>query len=312
MQDTYLIYGENYSLIKREIDNIIGNNVDVIKYDLSVNKIDELLDDASCMSLFGDKKVIIGEDCIFLTASNTNVNHDINYLERYIAENQHDNIVILTVLNDKLDERKKIVKALKKNVTVIKKEKIDEKNLSSFIENEFKSKGYNIDYKTAKYFVDYVGKNVDILISEINKMIIYKDDDKTITMDDINDISSKGLNDNVFDLCDAVMKKDHKKIFSCYNDLMDLKEEPIRLISLIANQFILVYQSLLLKQDGRLNNDIANILGVHPYRVKLALETNYGKKELEDIIKKLHDLDYSIKSGKKDKTTALENFLLFL
>ena len=45
MQDTYLIYGEDYSLIKREIDNIIGNNVDVIKYDLSVNKIDELLDD---------------------------------------------------------------------------------------------------------------------------------------------------------------------------------------------------------------------------------------------------------------------------
>lgn len=310
--NTYLIYGNDYGLIKREIDKIISGTSDVVKYDLLVSNVSDVIEEASCMSLFGDKKVVIGENALFLTGTNTSVNHDIDYLTSYVNAENHDNIVILTVVQDKLDERKKIVKLLKKNVTVIHKETIDEKDLPKFVIKEFLNNGYKIDYKTASYFVDYVGKNVDILLSEINKMIIYKDTDKEIFIEDILNISSKGFNDNVFDLSDAIMKKDFKKIFSCYNDLMILKEEPIKIIALLASQFTLVYQSKLLSKEGFMSKDIASTLKVHPYRVKLALETNYPDFELKDILKKLHNLDYEIKTGKVDKIVGLENFLLHL
>ena len=310
--NTYLIYGNDYGLIKREIDKITNGIIDVVKYDLSASNVSEVIEEASCMSLFGDKKVVIGENALFLTGTNTSVNHDIDYLTSYVNAENHDNIVILTVVQDKLDERKKIVKLLKKNVTIIHKETIDEKDLPKFVIKEFLNNGYKIDYKTASYFVDYVGKNVDILLSEINKMIIYKDTDKEIFIEDILNISSKGFNDNVFDLSDAIMKKDFKKIFSCYNDLMILKEEPIKIIALLASQFTLVYQSKLLSKEGFMSKDIASTLKVHPYRVKLALETNYPDFELKDILKKLHNLDYEIKTGKVDKIVGLENFLLHL
>lgn len=310
--NTYLIYGNDYGLIKREIDKITNGITDVVKYDLLVSNVSDVIEEASCMSLFGDKKVVIGENALFLTGTNTSVNHDIDYLTSYVNAENHDNIVILTVVQDKLDERKKIVKLLKKNVTVIHKESIDEKDLPKFVIKEFLNNGYKIDYKTASYFVDYVGKNVDILLSEINKMIIYKDTDKEIFIEDILNISSKGFNDNVFDLSDAIMKKDFKKIFSCYNDLMILKEEPIKIIALLASQFTLVYQSKLLSKEGFMSKDIASTLKVHPYRVKLALETNYPDFELKDILKKLHNLDYEIKTGKVDKIVGLENFLLHL
>lgn len=310
--NTYLIYGNDYGLIKREIDKITNGIIDVVKYDLSASNVSEVIEEASCMSLFGDKKAVIGENALFLTGTNTSVNHDIDYLTSYVNAESHDNIVILTVVQDKLDERKKIVKLLKKNVTVIHKESIDEKDLPKFVIKEFLNNGYKIDYKTASYFVDYVGKNVDILLSEINKMIIYKDTDKEIFIEDILNISSKGFNDNVFDLSDAIMKKDFKKIFSCYNDLMILKEEPIKIIALLASQFTLVYQSKLLSKEGFMSKDIASTLKIHPYRVKLALETNYPDFELKDILKKLHNLDYEIKTGKVDKIVGLENFLLHL
>ena len=108
------------------------------------------------------------------------------------------------------------------------------------------------------------------------------------------------------------MKKDFKKIFECYNDLMVLKEEPIKIIAMLGNQFTLVYQCKLLANEGNMSKDIASILKVHPYRVKLALDTDYMIYELEDIIKKLHNLDYEIKKGKIDKNVGLENFLLRL
>ena len=309
--NTYLIYGNDYSLIKREIENIIGGALDVVRYDLSVSKIDELLDDASCISLFGDKKVLIGENALFLTSANTNVNHNIDYLENYVKDQNHDNIVILTVL-DKLDERKKIVKLLKQKVTVIKKDEIDERDLTSFVIEEFKSKGYIIDSKCANYFISYVGKNVDILISEINKMIIYKNDDKKIEIKDIDDISSRGFKDNIFDLSNAILNKNHKEAFECYNDLIKTGEEPIRILALLANQFSLIYESKLLSESGKDSKTIADILKVHPYRVKLALESKFVKEEVKDIIKNLHELDYEIKSGKTDKNIGLENFLIHI
>ena len=310
--NTYLIYGNDYGLIKREIDKLTNGVSDVVKYDLSIDKIDELLDDASCMSLFGDKKVLVGENALFLTTTTTNVNHNLDYLSNYLNDDNHENIVVLSVLTDKLDERKKIVKLLKEKSKVIYKELIDNKDLPRFVINEFNNEGYKIDYKTANYFVNYVGKNVDILLSEINKMIIFKDNDKNITTHDINEISSKAINDNVFDLSDAIMKKDFKKMYDCYNDLLTLKEEPVKIIAMLGNQFNLVYQCKLLSSKGLSEKEIAITLNVHPYRVKLAIETDYMISELKDILIKLHNLDFEIKSGKVDKNVGFNNFLLHL
>lgn len=312
MNNVYLIYGSDYGLIKREIDKITIGISDVVKYDLSVSKIDELINDACLISIFGDKKVLIGENALFLTGMSSNINHNLDYLANYVNDTNNQNIVILTVLADKLDERKKIVKLIKEKSNIIHKDVVDEKNLGDFVVNEFKSYGFQIDFKTANYFVGFVGKNVDILISEIQKMTIYKEEDKKITIEDINLISCKGFKDNIFDLTDSIMKKDFKKIYECYNDLITIGEEPIKIIALLGSQFSHIYQVKLLNNDGKTSKEIAEILKVHPYRVKLALETDFMIYEIEDILKKLHILDFNIKSGKENKFVGLENFLLHL
>ena len=311
--NTYLIYGNDYSLIKREIDKITKEINDVTTYDLSLEKVDNLLNDASVISMFGDKKALIGENALFLSTSSSSINHDLDYLQRYLEDDNHDNIVIFTLNENKLDERKKIVKLLKKRATVIHKDVIKDKDLPDFVRDEFFNNGYKIDYKAASYFVQYAGSNVDILISEINKMMMYKDGDKIIKIEDINEITSKKMNDNIFDLSNAIMDKNFKKMYECYNDLMTLKEEPIKIIAMLGSTFTLVYQCKLLYNDGKRQNEIADILKVHPYRVKLAIENNYYKiNNIKEILKKLHNLDYEIKSGKIDKALALDNFLLHL
>lgn len=312
MYDVYLIYGEDYNLVNQEIKNICKDYDDVIHYDLNEEKIDTLLNDASCISIFGDKKVIIGDNALFLTGSSTDGLGDYSYLEKYLLSTAHQNIVIFTVLSDKLDERKKIVKLLKNNAKVIYKEKIEEKKLPAYVVSLFKKYEYNIDLKTADYFVTYVGKNIDIIISEIEKMILYKEDEKNISIEDINNICCKALNDNVFDLCDGILKKDFKKIYSCYSDLLELKMEPSIIISIISNQFLFMYQVKVLKQEGKSSAEIAKLLNAHPYRVSLNFNTDYMVYELEDVLKKLYDLDYDIKRGKKDRFTALDTFFLNL
>ena len=138
MNNIYVIYGTDYDLIKRKIDGLKENIIDVVKYNLLETNIKELLDDASCISLFGDKKVIIGENATFLTSEAKDINHDINYLEKYINYPVHDNILILYVISEKLDERKKIVKLLKEKCNIVNVLPVDDKNINNFVLNEFK------------------------------------------------------------------------------------------------------------------------------------------------------------------------------
>lgn len=312
MKDIYLIYGSDYKLIKRKLDEIKGDIKDVVTYDLSNDKIDNLLDDALCISMFEGKKLIIGENALFLTSIPSNINHNIEYLSNYLNDDNHENIVVLTVLEEKLDERKKIVKQFKEKANVIHVDKIDEKKLPEFIINEFKEKGYKIDYKTTNYFLDYVGNDINVILNEINKMILYKDYDTKITIDDVNNISSRAFKDNIFDLLDGIMKKNYKKIFECMNDLKILKEEPIKIISMLGKQITFIYRVKILSDRYNSNEEISRVLNCHPYRVKLAKECDYMTYELEDLIKKLHNLDYEIKSGKKDKILGFDDFLMRL
>lgn len=310
MNYIYLIYGPNYTLVNKEIKKITEKFKDVVSFDLANDNVSILLDDASCMSIFNDNKIVVGENAYFLTSQNTNIVHDIEYLTKYLNSNEYKNTIILSVVAEKLDERKKIVKLLKEKSKVIFKAVVDEKKLENFVIDEFKNNNKIIDFKTANYFINCVGKNIDIIISEINKMVIYKDDLKQITKEDIDNISSRAFKDNIFDFIDAIMNKDYKKMFECLYDLKRLNEEPIKIISLLANQFTLIYQVKLLSKKNIMQNKIADVLKVHPYRVKLALDNYYSLSSLENVLKKLHQLDYDIKSGKIDKNMGLEKFLL--
>lgn len=311
MENVYLIYGLNYKLIEKEVASIINGKTDVVRYDLLQDDVATLLDDASFTSIFGDQKVLIGENATFLTGEKSVINHDTDYLTRYLNVKDHDNVIIFTVLSEKLDDRKKIVKLLKETGTVIYKEKIDDKNLDAFVSNEFKRHGYKISLSNATHFVKVVGNNVDIILSELEKMMLYKDTEKEITTEDIDSLASKSVVNDVFELSNAIVSKDYKTMFACYDELME-NEEPAKIVALLGNQFTLIYQAKLLYEEGYGEESIAKMLGVHPYRVKLAIKCLFSLDEAKEMVKKLYSLDLSIKSGLKDKNDALKMFMLGL
>ena len=60
MKNFYLLYGIDNSIIENELNNIIKNNKeDIIKYSLDNTKIEDIIEDASTISMFANKKIII-------------------------------------------------------------------------------------------------------------------------------------------------------------------------------------------------------------------------------------------------------------
>ena len=279
--------------------------MNISKYDLNNDMLSLALEDAKTMSLFDDKKLVIVDNANMFTGSTSKDNE---LIEEYLNHINENTTLVLIVHNDKLDTRKKITKLIKKVGKV--QEFNDELDTTSLVRRLFKD--YNIDYKTIQLFIDRVGSNPLIIQSEINKIKIYKDNDKNITEEDILNLTAKLIEIDIFKLIDYIVRKNKEKALELYYEMLKMNEEPIKIVVILANQFRIMYQSKELLKKGYSEKDIANTLKIHPYRVKLAIQNsrNYTSDILLKNLNALADIDIGIKTGTINKDLALELFIL--
>ena len=79
----YLIYGESYRLIEEEIEKIIKENTNVITMDLNVSSLEDVIREATYVSMFQEKKFLIVRNASFFTSSKTK-EEDLDILFKYI------------------------------------------------------------------------------------------------------------------------------------------------------------------------------------------------------------------------------------
>lgn len=303
----YLLYGTKDFQIEEEIKKLSKSldEMNISKYDLNNDMLSLAIEDAKTMSLFGDKKLVIVDNANMFTGSTSK---DSEIIEKYLNHINENTTLVLIVHNDKLDTRKKITKLVNKVGKVMAFN--DELDMTSLVRRLLKD--YNIDYKTIKLFLDRVGNNPLIIQSEINKIKIYKGNDKNITDEDILNLTTKLIEIDIFKLIDYIIRKDKEKALELYYEMLKMNEEPIKIIVILANQFRIMYQSKELLKKGYSEKDIASILKIHPYRVKLAIQNsrNYTSEVLLKNLNDLADIDIGIKTGTLNKDLALELFIL--
>lgn len=310
----YLLYGSEKYLIDKEIKSIINkNNIDLINtnnYDLNLHTLTTIIDDCQTISLFSEKKAIIVYNSYIFTAKKNSIEQDSSVFENYLNNINPDTILILVLYEDKLDERKKVLKNLRKTGTV--KNFDINTSINNLVKDMFSN--YQISNTSINLLIDRVGKNLAILEQEVNKIKTYKNNDFYITESDIILLTHKSFDIDIFALIEAIVSKDKKTALNIYNEMLKYNEEPIKIIVMLANQFRIIYQAKEMYKKGYTESDIASNLGIHPYRIKLALNKarEYSSENLLNYLKKLSDLDIGIKTGNINKEIGLELFIINL
>ena len=306
----YLLYGNLEALITDYISKIITkhkiNDLNISKYNINDNLTD-IIEDANTLSLFDDKKlIIINNNALFVGKKSV----DTIALEKYIINSNPNTILIFVVNEEKLDTRRKLYKKIKEKGEVFEFNKLP--NINTYVKNLFS--GYTITNDSINLLIKRVGNDLNRLKQEIEKIKIYKINDKLITDSDIIDCTVEKIDINIFNFIDNIIRKNKSETIKTYKELLKIGEEPIKIIVMLANQFRLMYQSKLLTSKGYSEDDIASLLHVKRYPVHLAIQKSYhyNKEVLIDNLEQLADLDIKIKSGEIDKNLALELFLLRL
>lgn len=304
----YLLYGLDKDYINKRINKIISKLSidinDIVKYNLVDTDISKIIEEASMNSMFSSNKLII---------VNFNLKDDVNtdILEKYFKNYNPSSYIIFYTLIDKMDTRKKIYKLFLKYGKV---EEINnnQDNVFKYVKESINNNSYNISYGDISYFISKVGTNISNIDNELEKLYLYKLDDKNITREDIDSIVISTMDDEIFAITNAVVNNDVKRSIFLYNEFMNKNYEPTQIIGLLANQFHFLYQVKYLYNQSKTQDEISKTIEAHPYRVKLAIANlyNYTESDLLHYLDKLAILDQKIKSGQINKNTGLELFLI--
>lgn len=310
----YLFYGIEDYLIQKEIDSIKQKNnieeISISRYDLTNTNIEKIIEDCEMNSMFTDKKVIIVNNSYIFTGQSKKgqIEQNLEALEKYLNNPNIDTLLIFISDSEKLDERKKIVKLIKQKGIV--KEFNTTTNINNIVKSFFND--YKISDSSITKLINRVGNNLPLLEEEAEKLKLYKDDIKEINDEDILKITNKNVDLDIFKLIDNIIMKNKKVATETYNEMIKYGEEPIKILIMIASQIRLMYQTKLLYKKGYTEKDSASLLGIHPYRVKLATEKGrkYTESDLLMYLDNLADLDSKIKQSNIDKKMAIELFIL--
>lgn len=318
----YTILGEQTVLCEKKINDLLTKHqiesFDVVSYDMKEATIQEALFDLQTVAFLSNKKAVIVRNPSFLTRKEGKGDpaHDLNAFINFLEHPVTENILIVYAPYEKLDERKKVVKILKKQSEVFTFETYSEQSLKQWAEKKLKAEGIECHPKAIELLIKLTHAKIDVLYHEIEKIYLYFIDQpsKILSVEVVELLVARQLEDNVFLLTDALVQRKIKEAYLIYEDLMTQNEEPFKLLILIANQFRLMSQVIGLSKQGYRETDIAKTLNVHPYRVKL-IHGQSHRFEQETIAKYLYqlaDIDYKIKSGVLQKELALEMFILNL
>lgn len=319
----YLLYGTEAFLIEECVSFIKNKALDeqfldfnFSVYDMNEIPIQQAVMDAETLPFMGEKRLVVAKHALFLTGAKASggADHQLEALQAYLERPIDTSIFILTVFQEKLDERKKLVKQLKSAGAVFPFMPLKDHELWGWIKRQAQKRGVQIDDPSAQDLDRIVGNDLRRLQQELDKMASYVGQGGMITEEVVDALASRTLEQDIFGLIDKASRLDIDQAMRIYYDLLKNKEEPLTVLSLLARQFRLILQVKVLAAKGYSGQQMASSLGMHPYPVKLAAEKaqRFSEKALRRIIAYLAEEDFRIKTGQMDKSLSMELFFMRL
>jgi DNA polymerase-3 subunit delta len=301
------LYGEDSYRAKQKLLEIIEgykkvhkSGLNLIYLDVAEKEFADFQNYLKSNSMFDDKKLIILKNVF----SDKKFQED--FLENIKKINEIKDIIVIYE-NNKVDERTKIFKTLKKETKSQEFNFLTGALLKKWATQEFEKYGAKIDFQAQETLLNYIGSDLWRLENEIKKLSYFKKN-QLIKDEDVKlQIKSKIEND-IFKTIEALANKDKKQALIYFNKHLESGDNILYLLSMVAYQFknILIVKELIEKKE--LYNIIAKKSGLHPFVVQktFSLCNKFSIDQLKNIYQKIFQIDSDIKTGKIDSELALE------
>ncbi|MFW6285215.1 MAG: DNA polymerase III subunit delta [Bacillota bacterium] len=319
MKDNVMVfYGEDSFYMKNKIHQTIRqyevDNYNLTTYDMDETELSDAINDALTIPFLSEKKVVICKNARFLCPKppKSMPSHNINYLKEYLDNPTSETLFILSAPCAKLDNRLAIVKTLKEKAEMVECRLKGPEDLKNWARRQIAQSGLSIDRDALDALMKRVQHSTEFAFLEMRKLLLYAEGKKTIDKAMIEQVITRNIEDNVFDITQAILERDHAKALRVYQDLITYKEDPLKILGIIVSKYREMAQVKRLLEQGLTQDDIQRRFDVKSGRAYFMVQNakSAPMDTIEEHLKHLERLDRSIKTGRIDKKMALELFIL--
>lgn len=274
--------------------------------------------DLVSLPFFADEKIVILDHLLDLTTAKKRVltDEDLKQFESYL-EMPSESTKLVIFAEGKLDSKRRLVKLLKREAQIVEAATPKDQDLKRYFASQAQELGLKFVGDALDQLLLKSGYDFGELQKNLALLQAYKEDGQ-ITLEDVEEVVPKTLQDNIFDLTQMILKRKIDQASNLVKDLRLQGEDEIKLIAIMLGQFRLFIQVKILSEEGQPESQIVTSLSdlsgrkINPYQVKFALRDSrrLSLPFLKQAMITLIETDYAIKSGKYDKDYLFDLALL--
>lgn len=308
----YLLYGEEAYLRKQYCDKLKqalvadDDTMNCSVYSGRDIDVGEIVDIAGTMPFFAERRVIVIENSGWFKSGDDRIME----LVKAIPDTTY-----MIFVEEDVDKRGKLYKAVASNGYAAVCEMQDEATLKKWIMGLLKKENKLITSDALNLLIDKTGTNMENIKREVEKLVCYKYYTEGITVSDVEELCIVQIQNKIFDMVEAVARKDQKQALALYYDLIALKEAPMKILALIARQFNMLLQVKEMKSKGYQENDIAKQTGLNPYYLKkkyIPQAAQFKQRQLESALRACVEAEESVKTGRMSDVLSVELIIVGL
>ncbi len=186
-------------------------------------------------------------------------------------------------------------------------ERVRGEKLRQWIKDRAREKGVEITSEAAEELAFFVGEDLRVLDTELDKLATYVDRARPIVPEDVRAVVPYAREASIFSLTDALGRKDAGTALEVLRSLLDQGEPIPGIIGMLGKHLRLLIMVKLLMGRGYSSREIAQRLGVLPFVVEKAMRQsgNFSLEYLKKAYESLLDLDVALKTGRAEGPVSL-------
>ncbi|SNR75473.1 DNA polymerase III subunit delta [Desulfurobacterium atlanticum] len=186
---------------------------------------------------------------------------------------------------------------LKHSKHIVVARHFDRKKVFQILKKKFKTAGKEIDDETILFIIDTLGTDLQILKVETDKLICFPG---KLTKETISELIFATKTTNIFSLITHILKREKRNYIENLNILLSEGTEPLSLIALLQTQ---LRQIIEIKSGKRVR------LPQKVIKEYINLTQKISLKELYNLLKTLHEVEFAIKTGYRKPEEALKEIV---
>lgn len=302
----YLLFGDE-AFLKKSYKNRLKDAItggDTVNYNYYEGKgmnVNEIIGLSDTMPFFSEKRLILMEDSGFFKGG-SGAEEMSEYME------QIPDTTCLLFVESEVDKRSKAYKAVKKYGYAAELAHQDTAQLAKWAAGILSRNGRKITGRTMEFFLSKTGEDMENISSELEKLISYTLGRDVVTDQDVETICTTQVTNKIFDMITAIAGRRTRKAMELYEDLLTLKEPPMRILFLIARQFNQILQVKDLMGKGMEKGAVASRLKLQPFvagKIMTQAKT-FTKEQVLSYVNLCVDAEEGVKTGKLQDRLAVE------